>query len=136
VFRYQTGHHYRGGGPPPRRFPPRWSVEEQAACFVVRDHSGRHSLRGPQYSRVTFPQDRTSYERLPMSKQRRTADDFVRDMKAKQQHSTPGDIERKTSEALIPEQAGAWRGNRGLTTWPIPSAARRNTPSRRSISRF
>ena len=34
-----------------------------------------------------------------MSKQRRTADDFVRDMKAKQQqHSTSGDIERKTSE--------------------------------------
>ena len=34
-----------------------------------------------------------------MSRQRRTADDFVRDMKAKQQqHSTPGDIERKTSE--------------------------------------
>ena len=33
-----------------------------------------------------------------MSKQRRTADDFVRDMKAKQQHSTPGDMERKTSE--------------------------------------
>jgi hypothetical protein len=34
-----------------------------------------------------------------MSKQRRTADDFVRDMKAKQQqHSTSSDIERKTSE--------------------------------------
>jgi len=33
-----------------------------------------------------------------MSKQRRMADDFVRDMKAKQQHSTSGDIERKTSE--------------------------------------
>ena len=33
-----------------------------------------------------------------MSKQRRTADDFVRDMKAKQQHSGSGDIERKTSE--------------------------------------
>ena len=47
-----------------------------------------------------------------MSKQRRTADDFVRDMKAKQQHSTPGDIERKTSEGLSPEQASAWRGNR------------------------
>jgi len=46
-----------------------------------------------------------------MSRQRRTADDFVRDMKAKQQHSTPGDIERKTSEGLTPEQAGAWRGN-------------------------
>jgi hypothetical protein len=25
----------------PRRFPPPWSVEEQAACFVVRDHSGQ-----------------------------------------------------------------------------------------------
>jgi hypothetical protein len=32
-----------------------------------------------------------------MSKQRRTADDFVRDMK-EQQHSTSGDIERKTGE--------------------------------------
>jgi hypothetical protein len=32
-----------------------------------------------------------------MRKQRRTADDFVRDMKAKQQHSTPVDMERKTS---------------------------------------
>ena len=32
-----------------------------------------------------------------MSKQRRTADDFVRDMKAKQQHIAD-DIERKTSE--------------------------------------
>ena len=34
-----------------------------------------------------------------MSKRRRTADDFVRDMKAKQQRSTICDIERKTSEA-------------------------------------
>jgi hypothetical protein len=33
-----------------------------------------------------------------MSRHRRTADDFVRDMKARRQHSTPGDIERKTSE--------------------------------------
>jgi hypothetical protein len=24
-----------------RRFPPPWSVEEQPACFVVRDHSGQ-----------------------------------------------------------------------------------------------
>ena len=24
-----------------RRFPPPWSVEEQDACFVVRDHDGR-----------------------------------------------------------------------------------------------
>jgi hypothetical protein len=33
-----------------------------------------------------------------MRKRRRTADDFVRDMKAKQQHSTPRDMERKTNE--------------------------------------
>jgi hypothetical protein len=23
------------------RFPPRWSVEEQEACFVVRNHDGQ-----------------------------------------------------------------------------------------------
>jgi hypothetical protein len=63
-----------------------------------------------------------------MSKQRRTADDFVRDMKAKQQHSTASDIERKTSEGLNSEQAGAWRGNRGA--WPVPTAAGRNSRSR------
>jgi hypothetical protein len=27
--------------PSPRRFPPPWSIEEQAACYVVRDHSGQ-----------------------------------------------------------------------------------------------
>jgi hypothetical protein len=69
-----------------------------------------------------------------MSKQRRTADDFVRDMKARQQHSTAGDIERKTSGGLTPEQAGAWRGNRSLTAWPAPTAAGRNTRSRRNVS--
>jgi hypothetical protein len=26
---------------PDRRFPPPWSVEEQNACFVVRDHNGQ-----------------------------------------------------------------------------------------------
>jgi hypothetical protein len=70
-----------------------------------------------------------------MRKQRRTADDFVRDMKAKQQHRTPGDIERKTSEGLTPEQTSAWRGNRGLTAWPVPTAAgRQHSRSRRSVS--
>jgi hypothetical protein len=24
-----------------RRFPPPWSVEEQSACYVVRDHNGQ-----------------------------------------------------------------------------------------------
>jgi hypothetical protein len=66
-----------------------------------------------------------------MSKQRRTADDFVRDMKAKQQHSTLGDIERKTSEGLTSEQAGACRGNR---VWPVPTEAGRNARGRRSVS--
>jgi len=31
----------RGAVIGPRRFPPRWSVEEQRACFVVRDHNGQ-----------------------------------------------------------------------------------------------
>ena len=66
-----------------------------------------------------------------MSKQRRTADDFVRDMKAKQQHSTPGEIERKISDGLTAEQAGAWRGSRGATAWSGPTAAARNSGSRR-----
>ena len=26
---------------PTRRFPPPWTVEEQPACFVVRDHNGQ-----------------------------------------------------------------------------------------------
>ena len=24
-----------------RRFPPPWSVEEEEACFIVRDHNGQ-----------------------------------------------------------------------------------------------
>jgi hypothetical protein len=68
-----------------------------------------------------------------MSKQRRTADDFVRDMKAKQQqYSTPGDIERKTSEGLTPERSGPWRGNHGLTAWSVPTATGRSG-RRRSV---
>ncbi len=27
--------------PSSRRFPPPWSVEESAACFIVRDHHGQ-----------------------------------------------------------------------------------------------
>src|SRR5690348_12703836 len=45
---------------PPRRFPPPWSVEEQADCFVVRDHttSGiepgfRRRLRTSAFPKVT-----------------------------------------------------------------------------------
>ncbi len=66
----------------------------------------------------------------PMSKHRRTADDFVRDMKAKQQRSTTGDIGPKTSEGLTPEEAGAWRGTRGLAAEPVSNAPGRNTRTR------
>ncbi len=70
-----------------------------------------------------------------MSKQRRTADDFVRDMKAKQQHSTPGDIEHKNSEGLTPEQAGAWRENCGLTAWPVRRAGQHRAKARLRLFR-
>ena len=32
---------YHRSCPPPAAFPPPWSVEEQAACFVVRDRGGQ-----------------------------------------------------------------------------------------------
>jgi hypothetical protein len=32
------------GGSSPRRFPPPWSVEEQSAYFVVRDHTPGQAL--------------------------------------------------------------------------------------------
>jgi len=31
---------------PQRRFPPPWSVEQQEACFVVRDHQFQCPLLG------------------------------------------------------------------------------------------
>jgi hypothetical protein len=72
-----------------------------------------------------------------MSRQRRTADDFVRDMKAKQQHSATGDIERKTSEGLTPDQAAAWRANRGPTARPGPhfGGQQQPQPSQRFLIR-
>jgi len=38
-----TAHFIRRPNMTIRRFPPPWSVEQQAACFVVRDHDGQHS---------------------------------------------------------------------------------------------
>jgi hypothetical protein len=58
---------------------------------------------------------------------------FCSRYESQQQHNTPGDIERKTSEGLTPEQASAWRGNRGLTAWSVPTATGRNGRSRRSV---
>jgi hypothetical protein len=40
---------------PPRRFPPPWSVEQQDACFVVRDHSGQPLDNGPERTSSYFP---------------------------------------------------------------------------------
>ena len=55
-----------------------------------------------------------------MSRHRRTADDFVRDMKAKRQHCTPGGIERKTSEGANPEHVGdAAISNSGAESLPL-----------------
>jgi hypothetical protein len=31
---------------PARRFPPPWFVEEQDACFIVRDHGGQALIKG------------------------------------------------------------------------------------------
>ena len=41
-----------------RRFPPPWSVEEQDACFVVRDHNGQ------QLAYVYFEPGRRSAAKL------------------------------------------------------------------------
>jgi hypothetical protein len=35
-----------------RRFPPPWSVEEQAACFVVRDANGQAPMSISRMSRA------------------------------------------------------------------------------------
>jgi hypothetical protein len=35
-----------------RRFPPPWSIDEQSACFVVRDHNGQ------QLAHVYFEDER------------------------------------------------------------------------------
>jgi hypothetical protein len=51
-----------------------------------------------------------------MSKRRRTADDFVRDMKIKQQRSTTGDVERKTSEAGAKKDVAATDKRKHVTS--------------------
>jgi len=37
----KTAHNRQSSQQVTRCFPPPWSVEEQAACFVVRDHNGQ-----------------------------------------------------------------------------------------------
>jgi len=42
---------------PNRRFPPPWSVEEEEACFIVRDATGQaaHARRGAADGRELRP---------------------------------------------------------------------------------
>jgi hypothetical protein len=47
-----------------RRFPPPWSVEEQAACYVVRDHNG-HAL-----AYVYFEDEPGGFNTTAMSRRR------------------------------------------------------------------
>jgi len=54
----------------PRHFPPPWSVEEQEACFVVRDHDGQ------QFAYVYFedePGGRSAAKLLTKDEARRIA---------------------------------------------------------------
>jgi hypothetical protein len=58
-----------------RRFPPPWSVEEQAACFVVRDRSGQ------ALAYVSFedePGRRSAARLLSKDEARRIAADFAK----------------------------------------------------------
>jgi hypothetical protein len=58
-----------------RRFPPPWTVEEQEACFVVRDHSGQ------QLVYVYFedePGRRSAAKLLTRDETRRIAADFAK----------------------------------------------------------
>ena len=50
----------------PRRLPPPWSVEEQDACFVVRDHSG-------QKLAYVYFEDEPRFNTMAMSRTRLTA---------------------------------------------------------------
>jgi hypothetical protein len=59
----------------PRRFPPPWSVEEQADCFVVRDHNGQ------QLAYVYFeeePERMSAAKLLSKDEARRIAVNFAR----------------------------------------------------------
>jgi hypothetical protein len=60
---------------PDRRFPPPWTVEEQDACFVVRDHNGQ------QLAYVYFedePGRRSAAKLLSKDEARRIAANIVK----------------------------------------------------------
>jgi len=53
--RLHRGHQDQAAAMTVRRFRPTWSVEEQAACFIVRDSSGHRVLllRGRAWSAIS-----------------------------------------------------------------------------------
>jgi hypothetical protein len=51
----------------PRRFSPPWTVEEQSACFVVRDHDGQ------KLAYVYFDDPRAAAKPLTRDEARRIA---------------------------------------------------------------
>jgi hypothetical protein len=62
--------------PAPRRFPPRWTVEEyNDACFIVRDHNGQ------QLANVYFEDEigrRSAAKLLSKDEARRIAVNFAK----------------------------------------------------------
>jgi hypothetical protein len=68
-----------------RRFPPPWSVEEQEACFVVRDHDGQ------QLAYVYFedePGQRSAAKPLTRDEARRIAANIAKCQSFAQQATT------------------------------------------------
>jgi hypothetical protein len=70
-----------------RSFPPPWSVEEQPACFVVRDHNGQ------QLAYVYFedePGRRSAAKLLERDKARRIAVSIAKLPELLSRHQTWG----------------------------------------------
>jgi hypothetical protein len=60
--------------PSPRRFPPPWIVDENAACFIVRDHNGQ----ALGYFYEDEPGRRSAAELLAKDEARRIAVNFAK----------------------------------------------------------